>query len=133
MNEDKYGKLISRVKAIFIDVLVLAGLGLAATKIFSMFGEVSDNTRLATFIFIFVLYDPIFTSTVGGTIGHFFIGLRVRREKDENKKIILPLAIVRFILKDLLGWISLLTVSGNKKKKALHDLVVGSVVVQLNA
>jgi hypothetical protein len=28
-----------------------------------------------------------------------------------------------------LGWVSLLTVSGNEKRQAIHDSIVGSVVV----
>lgn len=125
-----YGTLLNRVKAVIIDGLVLMGLGLAATSILSKFENTPDWIRLVTFIFIFLLYDPLFTSSFGGTIGHLFIGLRVRRESDEAKKIFFPIAVIRFVIKACLGSISLLTVSGNKKNKAIHDALVGSVVIQ---
>jgi uncharacterized RDD family membrane protein YckC len=57
------------------------------------------------------------------------IGIRVKRESDEKKNILFPLAIIRFIVKASLGWISLLTVTGNSKRKAIHDYLIGSVVV----
>jgi uncharacterized RDD family membrane protein YckC len=57
------------------------------------------------------------------------LGIRVKRESNEQKNILFPLAIPRYIVKVLLGWVSLLTVSGSKKRKAIHDFLVGSVVV----
>jgi uncharacterized RDD family membrane protein YckC len=129
MNYTTYGTLIKRVKAIIFDLLVLVGLGLLATSILERFENSPDSARLIAFAFVFFLYDPLFTSFAGGTIGHLIMGLRVKREPDEEKNIIFPLAIVRFIIKAFLGWISLLTVSGNTKKKALHDMIVNSVVI----
>ncbi len=99
------------------------------TYTFSVFEHVPDNAKIIAFIFIFFLYDPIFTSVFGGTIGHMMFGIRVKREKNQMKNILFPLAIIRFLVKALLGWISLLTISGNKKRKAIHDFLVGSVVV----
>ncbi len=77
------------------------GLGLAVSTILSKFENIPDFVRVILFILIFILYDPIFTSTVGATIGHLFLGLRIRRSKDEDRKIIFPIAIVRFILEAL--------------------------------
>ena len=130
MDEMKYATLLKRVKAAIVDFLVLMGLGLSVSTILSKFENVPDFVRIILFILIFILYDPIFTSTIGATIGHLFLGLRVRRSNNEDKKIIFPIAIVRFILKALLGWISLLSIAVIKKKKAIHDLVAGSVVLQ---
>ena len=130
MDEMKYATLLNRVKAAIVDFLVLMGLGLVVSTILSKFVNVPDFVRVILFILIFILYDPIFTSTIGATLGHLFLGLRVRRSNNEDKRIIFPIAIVRFILKALLGWISLLTIAVVKKKKAIHDLIAGSVVLQ---
>lgn len=99
------------------------------TYVFALFEDVPDNARIAAFVFIFFLYDPIFTSSFGGTLGHMMFGIRVKREKNQVRNILFPLALIRFFLKALLGWISLLTVSGNEKRKAIHDYVAGSVVI----
>jgi uncharacterized RDD family membrane protein YckC len=130
MDENKYGKLLTRFKAILIDGLILMGLGILVSTIFSQFKEVNNSIRAITFVLVFFLYDPMMTSFIGATIGHMIIGLKVRREKDETRKIIFPLAFIRFIIKASLGWLSLITVSSSKKGKAIHDSIVGSVVLE---
>ncbi len=75
-----------------------------ASYVFSLFENVPDYARIIVFVFIFLLYDPLFTSIFGGTIGHMIIGIRVKRESNIQKNILFPLAILRFIMK-------------NKKKK----------------
>jgi uncharacterized RDD family membrane protein YckC len=129
MTEENYPGVFDRVKAIAADGAVIIILMFAAANVFSLFESVPDNARIGAFVFIFLLYDPLFTSIFGGTIGHMLLGLRVKRESDENRNILFPLAIVRYIVKASLGLVSLLTVSGNVKRKAIHDYLVGSVVV----
>jgi len=129
MTEQNYPGVFDRVKAIMTDSIVIIVFMFLVSFIFSFFGSVPDNVRIIAFVFIFILYDPLFTSIFGGTIGHMMLGIRVKKGSDESKNIILPLAILRFVVKASLGWISLLTVSGNAKRKAIHDYLVGSVVV----
>lgn len=129
MLERKIPGIIERVKAIVTDSIVMILFIILITYFFSLFNSVPDKARMIAFVFVFVLYDPLFTSIFGGTIGHMLLGLRVKRESDEMKNILFPLAILRFIVKALLGIISLITVSGNKKGKAIHDYLVGSIVI----
>lgn len=129
MIVEDYPGVSKRVKAVVTDSLVLVVLMIAATSLFDTFENVPDYARVVAFVFIFILYDPILTSTMGGTIGHMIFGIRVKREKNEQKNILFPLALIRFVVKALLGWVSLLTVSRNNKGKAIHDSCVGSVVV----
>lgn len=124
-----YPSLLDRVKAVMVDSVILIIFMIIATTVFSSFENVPDVARIIAFVFIVILYDPIFTSTFGGTIGHMIIGIRVRRESSREKNILFPLAIIRFMIKALLGWISLLTVTSNKKNKAIHDSIIRSVVV----
>jgi len=129
MSEEIYPEILDRVKAVVTDSVVIVAFIIIMTYTFSIFDTVPNNIRIITFVFIFVFYDPIFTSIFGGTIGHMTMGIRVKREKNTKKNIIFPLAIIRFIVKTFLGFISLFTVSGNPKAKAIHDYLVGSVVV----
>ena len=129
MSEQRYPGLPARIKALMADFVVLLILMTCVTYLFSNLQSVLDNGRIIAFIFIFFLYDPILTSVFGGTIGHHLIGLRVKREDESGKNILLHMAILRFIMKSLLGWISLLTVTGNDKKRAIHDFLAQSVVV----
>jgi len=129
MAVQQFPGVLIRVKAIVADTIVMLLFMIFFTYAFSLFESVSDNARMMAFVFVFLLYDPLFTSIFGGTIGHMLLGIRVKRESDENKNILFPLAILRFIVKASLGIISLITVTGNKKGKAIHDYLVGSVVV----
>lgn len=79
-----------------------------------------------------LLYDPFFTSHYGGTIGHSFSKITVRKDIDGENHIGFTSALLRFIIKISLGWFSLLTVTGNKKKKAINDFVVNLVVMNEN-
>lgn len=129
MLDQNYPGIFDRVKAVFVDSVVLIIFMIIITDIFSFFDTVSDTIRIIFFVFIFILYDPILISFFGGTLGHKVIGLRVKREKNEEKNILFPIAIIRFVVKSLLGWISLITISGSKKRRAIHDTISGSVVI----
>lgn len=75
------------------------------------------------------LYDPLLTSIAGNTIGHRLMGLTVRKFDNPYRNISLGNAILRFSVKALLGWISFLTITGNKYKRAIHDMVGNSIVI----
>ncbi len=129
MNQS-YALIPDRVKAAFVDGVILIVMMYAAAEILELFELVSDWVRIALFLMICLLYDPWFTSAFGGTIGHSFSGISVAKDSDNGGTIGFPIAIVRFVVKTALGWVSLLTVTGNEKQKALHDYVAKSVVVQ---
>jgi uncharacterized RDD family membrane protein YckC len=129
VSEIDYPGISERIKAAVSDSIVLVGFMILISIIFSMFNEVPEGVRIIAFVFVFGLYDPIFTSIFGGTIGHFIIGIRVVRDDGARKKIIFPKAVIRYLVKVLLGWISLLSISRSKKSKAIHDIIVNSLVV----
>lgn len=133
MTEENYPGVFDRVKAMVTDSIVIVVFMFVASYVFSLFENVPDYARIIVFVFIFVLYDPIFTSIFGGTIGHMLIGIRVKKESNEHKNILFPLAILRFVVKAFLGIISLFTVFGNEKRKAIHDYLVGSVVIYVKS
>ncbi len=126
-----YATVGIRVRALFVDTIVMAVFGVLIAMVLNEFENFPDYYRPVPFVLIFLLYDPLFTSSFGGTLGQLSMGLRVRKAKDQTRKIILPFALLRFILKFSLGWISLLTVTGNEKKQAIHDFAVGSVVIKV--
>jgi uncharacterized RDD family membrane protein YckC len=125
-----YAELSDRIKASYADMIVLVVLIFAVTSVFSMFQNVLVEARIAAFIGIFFVYEPLMVSVFGATIGHLVNGLYVRRSSDVSRKVIFPLAIVRYIAKVFLGVISLFTVSSNFEGKAIHDIIVNSVVLK---
>jgi uncharacterized RDD family membrane protein YckC len=132
MNGTNYPGVFDRVRAIVVDAFVLILLMMSVSYIFSLFENVPVSTRIIAFVFIFFLYDPLFTCVFGATLGHMLIGIRVKRESDETNNILFPQVVLRFIVKAGLGEISLFTVLSNPKRKAIHDYLVGSVVVYAN-
>jgi uncharacterized RDD family membrane protein YckC len=130
VSEYLYPGILERIKAAVTDSIVLIVLMIIIANVFSMFDSVTEGARIIAFVFVFGLYDPIFTSLFGGTIGHFIIGIRVVKDDDtRSKKILFPLAIIRYIVKILLGWISLLSINRSKKSKAMHDILINSLVI----
>lgn len=125
-----YALLPDRVKAVVIDGIVIVAAMYLTAEIFAQFDEVSNTVRIIAAIVLGVLYDPIFTSQFGGTIGHSKSNIEVKRDSDNTKNISFFAALIRFLLKSTLGWLSLITVTGNEKRKAIHDLVVNSVVLE---
>ena len=124
-----YPSLNERIKAALADGVMLIIMMYLISLLFDTFEQVSDTARIIAFVFIFVLYDPLLTSLVGGTIGHQLIGIRVKKVTNEEQNLPIYSALLRFIVKAFLGWISLLTVASDAKKQALHDKVVRSVVL----
>jgi len=129
MIEGYYPGAFERVKAVLADSIIMIILMFFVTYLFSFFENVPDNWRIGAFVFIFFLYEPLFTSILGGTIGHILIGIKVKRDQDESKNIAFPVAVVRFFIKAVMGMLSLLLISSNGKRKAIHDMVAGSIVL----
>lgn len=132
--ETKYGDmrfptLVTRVKALFIDVVIMLFIFTGTTLFIDTFGEIPNFVKGSITIFMFYLYDPILTSFTGSTLGHKIMKLKVRRYKDPEKRISLGQALLRFITKGLLGWFSFLTVTGNRHKRAIHDVASGSIIM----
>jgi uncharacterized RDD family membrane protein YckC len=68
--------------------------------------------------------------TLGCTLGNYLMKIRVKRFADNKRKINLLQAYIRFVVKVLLGWISFLTINSNKERRAIHDFVAGSVMLE---
>lgn len=119
--------LIDRVKAMFVDAIIIILLMFIATMIFDKIEYTDSEARKIVYILL-LLYEPILVSQ-GGTLGHRFMKLRIRSINDFSKNIVFPLSIIRYVTKALLGWISLLTVTSNKNKRAIHDMASASIVI----
>jgi hypothetical protein len=79
---------------------------------------------------VFVL-GPGLESFTGGTVGHHALKIRVTRLSGQGN-INLFAATIRFTVKFLFGWVSMVMVLVTKKHQALHDLVARSLVVYKN-
>ena len=122
-----YARFTQRVRAVMIDsiifMLILAGALIVATSLGS------DNIAriLGTVVVItWLLYEPLLVSLTGGTIGHWRSNLRV--VDDAGGNIGFGKAVVRVIIKTLLGWYSFVTMLMTARRQAVHDLLTRSTV-----
>ena len=119
--------LIDRIKATILDNLIFVGLVLVFSQVFDHLGYEGIPLRIAA-LFVVLSYEPIMVS-LGGTIGHRTQKITVKRATNEEKNIPLIAAYFRYLVKVVLGVISLFSVSFNDEKKAIHDLLSNSIVL----
>lgn len=119
-------RYITTLIDVFIIVLISLGIGF----LFELIGNVPEYLRGLVFAIVIVLYEPIFVATAC-TPGQYFNGVRVRKFKSPNDKISFFNALFRIISKSLLGWLSFITLNFNKNKRAIHDYVSGSFVIEI--
>ena len=81
---------------------------------------------------LIILYEPILV-VFGGTVGQKIMGLRVIKNstymaKKSLHNINIIESLIRYAMKILLGWISLLTIHGDIYGRAIHDKVGNSIM-----
>jgi uncharacterized RDD family membrane protein YckC len=128
--EIEYPALSDRIQSTFIDTFSIILMMFAFSSVLESFNNVSDWIRILLFITVWIIYDPLCT-TLGCTIGNYVKGIRVRQRDNHYLRISFLQALTRYILKIFLGWLSFLTIHSNAERRALHEMVVGSVVVKV--
>lgn len=133
--EDYYLKvnrpsLASRFQSTMIDNFLLFLLLFLLSNITQGYEEMPNWLKGLILLGPFVVYEPLLTS-LGGTIGNRMFGIGVRKHENEGGTINIFQAYIRFVVKVLLGWLSFLTIHSNPEKRAIHDLVSGSIMVKL--
>src|SRR5687768_14933119 len=133
VNNDYQGivlpNLVVRIKALFIDIGIMLIVFTSTTLFIDSFGDIPSFIKGFILIFMIYLYDPLLTSLAGATLGHKLMKLKVRKYNQPERKISIWQAFFRFFMKVVLGWISFLTVTGTKHKRAIHDLLSGSIIL----
>jgi len=121
-----YAKIWPRMKAILVDGFIVMGAYLVAALVGANVAGSGAVAFLVWFAF-WVLYDPLMVSRTGGTIGHHTQNLRVVSDRTGRPPSLL-VAFIRNVVKGFLGIVSLLTMAGSPRQKAIHDWVAGTTV-----
>lgn len=129
MNE-QYPEIKDRIQSTFIDTILLIVIMFIFSALIDKYENIPDWLRISIFVSLFFIYEPVCQS-LGFTLGNLIKGIRVRKSSNPNKRINIFQAFIRYPVKVLLGWISLLTVGSDSKKRAIHNLVSGSVMIKL--
>jgi uncharacterized RDD family membrane protein YckC len=128
--QEKYPLLTERIQSTLIDTVLIILSMFLFSNILDKIQDPPDWLRIVLFVSIWLIYEPLCTS-VGFTMGNYIKGIRVRKADNVEKKINIFQGLIRYIIKVLLGWVSFLTISSNPKRRAIHDLVSGSVMIKL--
>lgn len=140
LNDEAHGEeevyfnkpnLVLRVKSITIDSFIIVVLMFIAFSVFDGLGIASPKIRGIALGLIF-LYEPIFTSSYR-TVGQKLMGLRVcnfttYKNNSASVNINIFSALMRFFLKVLLGWLSLVGIHSDHYGQAFHDKMSNSLM-----
>jgi uncharacterized RDD family membrane protein YckC len=125
-----YPSLVTRVQSNAIDgALILVVM-------FSFAAIVGDNdsipgwTKALMFVSFWLLYEPICTA-YAVTLGNYMMGIRVRNIHDYTRKISLRDAFARVLVKGVLGGWSFFSVHFNPRRRVVHDLAAGSIMLEV--
>lgn len=123
-----FPSLPRRVKSSLIDVVLLM---VALLPIFSLM-DLAGNVPVVVKVLVMmglVLYEPVLTWH-SATVGQRLMGIRVRAYGNREANVGLGRAILRYVAKLALGWLSYLTIHFNAERRALHDMIADSVMVE---
>ena len=127
-----YPPLGRRYLAAVIDaVVVLMGMLLIG----EILGDIRPEwtpVRPILFVVLWWGYEPGCTA-FGATLGQRLLKFRVRRATDPTRRISLPAAWVRYVVKLTLGIVSFLAMLFTQRRRAIHDIASGSLVLDVDA
>ncbi|HEY0976968.1 MAG TPA: RDD family protein [Flavobacteriales bacterium] len=129
VDPNAYPELGTRVRSIMVDSVVLIALMFMAGYLFEHWRSAPDDARMWVFVFIWFGYETL-AMAFGATVGNAVAGIRCRMNTDESRTIGLFRSFIRYSIKLPLGWLAFLTMGKDPKRRALHDLVAGTVMVK---
>ena len=125
-----YPSILRRYLSTLIDSIFILSILILAGYIFQEKQGIANQVRVAIILAMFFIYEPLCTSLFC-TLGQKIIGIRVRNHAAfGDERISLPKAYLRIISKVFLGFISFFTIMFSKEKRAIHDFIAGSVVLE---
>jgi len=133
--EKEYPELKTRIQSAFIDGILIIVLMFVAAWVLDKIGvgddEQSGITKAIVFVSIWGVYEPVATM-FGATLGNYIMKIRVRKVDKQGKRLNVLQAFVRFAFKFLLGWLSFVTINFDERRRAIHDMVAGSIMLEKN-
>jgi uncharacterized RDD family membrane protein YckC len=125
--EIEYPTILRRYFSTVLDGLLVILVFILSSYFFESDNSLYSSIRIGLILFMFFVYEPVFTSFFC-TLGQKIAKIRVRKIGGKER-INLFQAYIRIVIKIFLGIISFFTIPFSKKKRAIHDIAVGSVVI----
>ncbi|HEY6199339.1 MAG TPA: RDD family protein, partial [Candidatus Binatia bacterium] len=125
-----YPSVPARIKAGEIDVLVMTAVTLAVVAAYLFIGY-QTPLILAFIVALIVVYEPLFVSFRGATVGHRLMGIKII-DAATKRPLSLPRSFLRSWLKIVLGIASIIAAYVDKREQFLHDRIIGSRAILAN-
>ena len=123
-----YPELTRRYLSSAIDGFLVLTIGIAIAVLLRSEDPLVIVARVLLVLLVVTSYEPVLTSQLC-TVGQQVTGIRVRRHDDHTRRLSLPRAYLRTVVKVLLGVYSFFAMGFNEERRAVHDLAVGSIVL----
>jgi uncharacterized RDD family membrane protein YckC len=120
-----YPSILRRYLSTVIDFVVIFGLMFAFLK--SPFFEPESSDPAVWFLVLIVVFEPVLTA-FACTPGQLLMNLRVRSVKTLRRPSLLATTL-RWLVKMLLGVISIIFIPSQKQRRGLHDIAAGTIVL----
>lgn len=122
-----YPSILRRYFSTFIDLIFVLVILVLSSYFLDSDDIAATRIRVALILFMFFFYEPFLTAYFC-TLGQRITGIRIRKLTTLNKISIIQ-AYIRIIIKIFLGIISFFSIPFSKNKRAIHDFVIGSIVI----
>jgi uncharacterized RDD family membrane protein YckC len=123
----EFPSFYKRYFALLIDTIFVFVLFYLILSITEYLLGYSVSEQYLYFALIAFIYDALLTSKLC-TVGQLLFGFRIRNDAS-YRKISLTSACIRTTSKWLLGWISIIVIVFNKQRRAVHDIMSGSIAL----
>jgi uncharacterized RDD family membrane protein YckC len=124
-GKEMYPSILRRYLSTVIDFAVIFGLMYAFLK--SPLFDAERSEPAVWFLLLIVAFEPFLTA-FACTPGQLLMNLRVRSFKTLKRPSLLATTL-RWIVKMLLGVISIIFIPSQKQRRGLHDLAAGTIVL----
>ncbi len=126
-----YPRLIRRVRAVLIDSVFVLCIVILWWATLPLFENADSYIKVALPLTLIFILEPCMVAFTGGTPGHHIMGIKIV-SAGTGRYIGVLRALIRALFRGLFGWLSFVIALTSQKHQALHDLIVGTVVVLIN-
>lgn len=123
-----YPSIPARIKAAEIDALITLGFIAVLLGAYLAMGRETPVIILVC-VAVLLLYEPVLVSRRGQTIGHKIMGFRII-DSITRTNVSFSKSLWRFVLKSVLGIVSLVGALFERRQQFLHDRIAGSMAVR---
>ena len=125
---ENYPTLVKRLQSNYIDRFITYGLIWLFISIAVFINNESIGLKVIAILFA-LSYEPL-AITFYRTVGQIVVGIKVK-SLSKDLKITLLNSYGRFGVRLILGWFSFLTMYDNSERRAIHDLMSNTIVVDV--